>query len=1110
MNIFDDMGDLFANFSRYLECFDLDKIQGFDTEEEAVAEGMHLIETNRLWAVVSFLGIDSESYNSSLLPPKVTYKIRIDSSRVDSTKRVEDSITNPGTRRRPAIDLKYITFGFAYLQDMVDSAIITEFKGEDNKSPLPGIFLQQFPYPCHIIDQFVLAISRTFPMFMTLSWVYTCAMIVKSIVREKERRLRETMKAMGLRSSALWLSWFIDSFMFMLIVIAVLTTILVKGKVLENSDPSVIFIFIALYAIATITQCFFMSVFFSRANLAAAAGGILFFVTYLPYSFMVQWEERMPTGAKIAASLFSNVAFGFGCSYFAHYEEMGTGIQWNNIDSSPLLGDHYSLIGCAGMFIVDSVLYSLLTWYIETVFPGQYGIPKPWYFPFMKSYWFGSTVGPIDENAVNAALEKIHADSDDFEKEPTHLQLGVSLQGLTKIYGHSSNKKVAVRNLSLNFYQDQITSFLGHNGAGKTTTISILTGIFPPTSGTAKVYGLDIRTNMDGIRKSLGTCPQYNVLFDQLTVEEHLWFYARLRGRCKEEVYKEMDEMIMDLGLPHKRREIAKNLSGGMQRKLSIAVAFVGGSRTVVLDEPTSGVDPYSRRSIWELLIKYKKGRTVILTTHFMDEADLLGDRIAIISHGRLRCCGSSLFLKARFGKGYYLTVERKEAAMAKSIATPKETLISPENKRNNPELNVRDDAEMSDSPQMDISATHTGNGDKKIGSKNDQEGTTEAITYFIRKSVPDAQLLEEVGSEILYLLPSKPLEDFDLQSGNKRVSAEAMENLFNRLDTDMSSLGINSYGIFLKVTEEGDKVEDDANRPSSKDVELNIPGAPKQKKFSLSRLRELLNVRRMLRKLCKKNTHSFENNLIRESDQDIPSSDNGLVNSVAVESGNTFQEGRRSLNTADGKLLGAAMQPGVGKTSGLPAYDVLSDNRLLFQQFKALLAKRYSRTKRNPKALFFEIVLPAIFVCLALVFTVLQPGLRQEPPLPLSPWLYGPPNYAFFSSENASIESEAKMYEDSLLGDTSMGVKCIMNEDGERSSHCLGKVDSWDWSENTPEDVELKDCSCAVGTQQCPADAAGPHPPQAVVATGDYMLNLTGRNISDWLVKTNKDYFKM
>lgn len=119
--------------------------------------------------------------------------------------------------------------------------------------------------------------------------------------------------------------------------------------------------------------------------------------------------------------------------------------------------------------------------------------------------------------------------------------------------------------------------------------------------------------------------------------------------------------MIDDLGLPKKRKSQIDCLSGGMQRKLSVAIAFVGGSRTVILDEPTAGVDPYARRAIWDLLIKYKSGRTILLSTHHMDEADLLGDRIAIISNGEMKCCGSSLFLKNTFCEGYHLKLVKQE-----------------------------------------------------------------------------------------------------------------------------------------------------------------------------------------------------------------------------------------------------------------------------------------------------------------------------------------------------------------------------------------------------------------------------------------------------------------
>ncbi|CAF4081680.1 unnamed protein product [Rotaria sordida] len=123
--------------------------------------------------------------------------------------------------------------------------------------------------------------------------------------------------------------------------------------------------------------------------------------------------------------------------------------------------------------------------------------------------------------------------------------------------------------------------------------------------------------------------------------------------------------MLFDVGLTSKRNGIVSTLSGGMKRKLSVAMAFVGDAKTIILDEPTAGVDPYARRAIWEVLLKLKRGRTILLSTHHMDEANVLGDRIATISNGQLKCCGTSLFLKTTFGEGYILTLIKKDPWMA-------------------------------------------------------------------------------------------------------------------------------------------------------------------------------------------------------------------------------------------------------------------------------------------------------------------------------------------------------------------------------------------------------------------------------------------------------------
>jgi ATP-binding cassette subfamily A (ABC1) protein 1 len=148
-------------------------------------------------------------------------------------------------------------------------------------------------------------------------------------------------------------------------------------------------------------------------------------------------------------------------------------------------------------------------------------------------------------------------------------------------------------------------------------------------------------------------------------VQEHLNFFGNIKGLWGRGLSSAIDEVITEVGLTEKRHALSSALSGGMKRKLSLAIALLGDPKFVLLDEPTSGMDPYSRRSTWELLQKKKAGRVILLTTHFMEEADTLADRIAIMSEGSIRCSGSSLYLKTRFGVGYILSLSKTHAAVS-------------------------------------------------------------------------------------------------------------------------------------------------------------------------------------------------------------------------------------------------------------------------------------------------------------------------------------------------------------------------------------------------------------------------------------------------------------
>jgi ATP-binding cassette subfamily A (ABC1) protein 3 len=210
------------------------------------------------------------------------------------------------------------------------------------------------------------------------------------------------------------------------------------------------------------------------------------------------------------------------------------------------------------MFILDTFLYLAIALYIEAVFPGDFGVPQPWYFPVSRDYWCSKppTLGESSKWSrryfhlfVLADHEESSRDKAEFfEKFTEDLPIGIQIQNLSKTFG--ANR--AVKKLNLDMYEGHITVLLGHNGAGKTTTMSMITGMFPPSKGTAVVNGYDIRTSIQNVRDSMGLCLQHNVLFDGLTVAEHLYFFGKLKGLNNKEVKKEIDNYIKLLELQGK------------------------------------------------------------------------------------------------------------------------------------------------------------------------------------------------------------------------------------------------------------------------------------------------------------------------------------------------------------------------------------------------------------------------------------------------------------------------------------------------------------------------------------------------------------------------------
>ena len=226
----------------------------------------------------------------------------------------------------------------------------------------------------------------------------------------------------------------------------------------------------------------------------------------------------------------------------------------------------------------------------------------------------------------------------------------IEVENLGKTYREVS----ALSDVSFTVPTGSVLGLLGHNGAGKTTTVQILSTLIPPTSGRALVAGYDVVEQATQVRNNIGVTGQNACLDDLLTGRENLMLFGRLRGLRRKEARRRADELIQQFDLGHAADRPVQTYSGGMRRRVDIAIALVLTPRVLFLDEPTTGLDPRSRRQVWELVSSLaSEGVTVLLTTQYLEEADVLSDSIVILNSGRVVASGTAEELKARTGATY-------------------------------------------------------------------------------------------------------------------------------------------------------------------------------------------------------------------------------------------------------------------------------------------------------------------------------------------------------------------------------------------------------------------------------------------------------------------------
>uniref|UniRef100_A0A8C0VBF8 ABC transporter domain-containing protein n=1 Tax=Cyanistes caeruleus TaxID=156563 RepID=A0A8C0VBF8_CYACU len=490
----------------------------------------------------------------------------------------------------------------------------------------------------------------------------------RNVTREK-KQLKVLMKTMGLQDIAFWLSWSLLYSLYVLIFSCLLTALVLWEPFYTSSFPAVSLLFF-LYGLASlflqIHLVFMLCSLLRTSKLVSSMGFLIIFIFgFLSLAVLI---EDVPEPLKWFLGLMCPFAFNTGIAKIFHLEKYRIGFSFSN-----LMEEAYFLFSTYILLVFDSVLYMLLALYFDKILPGKYGIPEPPLFCLKASYWMRSRRGSTrDIPSSTANPEELLGD--DAEPVPPEFlgKEAIRLHNIKKVYKKKDKKTEALRGLSLNIYEGQITALLGHSGAGKTTLLNVLSGLSFPSEGSATIYNYKLSETGDReeIRGMIGICPQFNTQFEVLTVKENLRAFAEIKGIKSKEVEREVQNILELLDISDIQDTQAEKLSGGQKRKLSIGIAMLGSPQVLFLDEPTAGLDPLSRHQVWSLLREQRAGRVILFSTQFMDEADILADRKAFISHGRLKCVGSSLFLKKKWGICYHLRIHVSESCDLENLTS--------------------------------------------------------------------------------------------------------------------------------------------------------------------------------------------------------------------------------------------------------------------------------------------------------------------------------------------------------------------------------------------------------------------------------------------------------
>ena len=537
---------------------------------------------------------------------------------------------------------KYETF--FKLQSLLAKLLIY-LEGKEIKSNFNMTFaINAYPEHYRFTDEYESGTYSFISFIMALQFSLIAYNFNLRMIDEKENKLNILLERQGISKFKYNLSWLITYYSLFLLSIIAFIIFLFCYVIFHYL---LVIINIVLFSFCLYCVCIFFTTCIKSTKTGTTA------VKFYNFGSILLGFVIVLSGT----SKFTKIVFCF-IPQINLYTSLCTIFNLNNFENLTwdllnIKAAKMSMVEVFVMYIVEIVFYLGLSIFIQS-----YSDSGLNFIPYIKSFFTKVSRKTLTTNALienidneNINFETHHQELSPINQEKKKQDQCLRLVNISKTFGDLK----AVDNFNGELFPNEIFCLLGHNGAGKSTTINMISGILDPDNGDILLNGRSLVTNKSYLYENIGLCQQEDIYFDYLTVEEHLQYMCRIKGSKINN--KEIEELIEQIELSPKKNALCSTLSGGQKRKLCIALALIGDSKIILLDEPTSGMDVMARRSLWEFLKNYKKDKILLLTTHFLDEAEYLGDRIGIMSDGKFLCSGTSSFLKSKYPCGFNINL---------------------------------------------------------------------------------------------------------------------------------------------------------------------------------------------------------------------------------------------------------------------------------------------------------------------------------------------------------------------------------------------------------------------------------------------------------------------